>query len=85
MSLLGLVIYLIILWLLFPLFKCFDNFLSWILRWKRNKERNKRIDFIFQTYQDEIEAVYRKDPDVFKKMFAGIEQVKNLPSDIFKR
>lgn len=47
-------------------------------------ERKKRTDYLFQIYEDEIVEAYKKDPDIFKKAFAGTESIKNVPADIFK-
>lgn len=85
MSLIGLIIYLFVLWGICLIFKWdIKDFFAWLFNWRKKDERNKRIDLIFQTFQDPVEEAYRKDPEIFKKMFAGVEPIKNLPSDIFK-
>lgn len=56
-----------------------------LIRKHNIKERNKRIDLIFQIFQDPVEEAYKKDPDIFKKMFAGVKPLKNIPKDIFKK
>lgn len=81
----GLIIYLFVLWGICLIFKWdIKDFFAWLFRWKRKDERNKRIDLIFQAHIDAVEEAYKKDPEVFKKMFAGTESLKNIPSDILK-